>query len=250
MTPVPGVAGGAPARDAAALAAAAWEALRGVKDPELPAVDVVELGIVRDVRAEGGAGPEEVTITPTFSACPALHVIEAEVRQAVATLGVEARVVTSLSPPWSSDDMSDAAREKLRAFGIAPPQRHGGLIEIALDAPVRCPRCGHPCQNWQPYRVNGQLSICFICGCGYRWQVNGCSVVFPPAPKALSRSLTERPASSTGRDTACHALSLLMTTGSVEPYRVPAPSIAMRMCSVAPPRFAMSAVRSATPAVA
>jgi len=167
VTPVPGVAGGAPARDAAALAAAAWVALRGVKDPELPAVDVVELGIVRDVRAEGGAGPVEVTITPTFSACPALHVIEAEVRQAVATLGVEARVVTSLSPPWSSDDMSDAAREKLRAFGIAPPQRHGGLIEIALDAPVRCPRCGHPdtrLRNAFGSTLCREIRTCRACG--------------------------------------------------------------------------------------
>ncbi|HEX7040789.1 MAG TPA: 1,2-phenylacetyl-CoA epoxidase subunit PaaD [Trueperaceae bacterium] len=135
---------GSAQRSAAALAAAAWDALREVKDPELPAVDVVELGIVRDVRAAGDAGPVEVTITPTFSACPALRVIEAEVRRAVEALGVEARVVTALSPPWTSDDMTDEAREKLRAFGIAPPGRHGGLLEIALDAPVRCPRCGHP----------------------------------------------------------------------------------------------------------
>ncbi len=126
------------------LVTAAWDALRRVKDPELPAVDVVELGVVREVRSADGGSALEVTITPTFAACPALHVIRDEVREAVAALGVEARVITTLSPPWSSDDMTDSAREKLRAFGIAPPDHHGGLLEIALDAPVRCPRCDHP----------------------------------------------------------------------------------------------------------
>ena len=125
---------------------AAWRALTTVKDPEIPVIDVVELGIVRGV--EVGSGPDgpyvEVTITPTFSACPALHEIERNVTVAIAALGVEPRVRTTLSPPWSTDDMTDEARTKLRQFGIAPPGRHDGLLEIALDAPVRCPRCDHP----------------------------------------------------------------------------------------------------------
>lgn len=125
---------------------AAWEALTAVKDPEIPVIDVVELGVVRGVEVGSGEnGPfVQVTITPTFSACPALHEIERHVVDAIAALGAEPRVTTTLSPPWSTDDMTDEARMKLREFGIAPPGRHGGLLEIALDAPVRCPRCDHP----------------------------------------------------------------------------------------------------------
>ena len=124
-----------------------WRALEAVKDPEIPVLDVVEMGIVRSVEViETQASLlVKVTITPTFSACPALHEIERGVR-AAATEAVEVavEVVTTLSPPWSSDDLSDAARLKLERFGIAPPTRHGGLILPALDAPVRCPRCGYP----------------------------------------------------------------------------------------------------------
>lgn len=128
--------------------------MSGVKDPEIPVLDIVEMGIVRDVELEpvsARARRLTVTITPTFSACPALHTIERGVREAtrgaVAGAGdphVEVEVVTTLYPPWSSDEMTDAAREKLERFGIAPSPPHGGLIELALDAPVHCPRCGHP----------------------------------------------------------------------------------------------------------
>jgi len=106
-------------------------------------------------------------ITPTFSACPALHVIEASVADAVSALGVAVRVVTALSPPWTSDDMTDAAREKLRAFGIAPPARHGGLVEIALEAPVRCPRCDHPdtrLRNAFGSTLCREIRTCRACG--------------------------------------------------------------------------------------
>lgn len=130
--------------------AAVWQALREVHDPEIPVLDIVEMGLVRAVTvttagAEGATQPEvTVTLTPTFSACPALHQIEADTLSAVADLGYTARVVTTFDPPWSSDDMTDGAREKLRRFGIAPAAPHGGLINIALDAPVRCPHCAHP----------------------------------------------------------------------------------------------------------
>ncbi len=135
-----------PADDAATLLQRAWTALRTVKDPEIPVIDVVELGVVRAVTLlPDSARPlVEVTITPTFSACPALHEIERAAYEAVRALGVEVSVKTVLSPPWTTDDITDEAREKLRAFGIAPPGRHEVLIEIALDAPVRCPRCEHP----------------------------------------------------------------------------------------------------------
>jgi len=122
--------------------AAIWRALKTVKDPEIPVLDIVEMGIVRAVTRD--ADGVVVTLTPTFSGCPAVPVIEAEAAEAVRELGQPVRITTTFHPPWSSDDMTDEAREKLRRFGIAPSQPHGGLIEIALDAPVRCPRCDHP----------------------------------------------------------------------------------------------------------
>ncbi len=132
--------------EAATLLPRVWTALKAVKDPEIPVIDVVELGVVRSVTLlAGSTGPlVEVTITPTFSACPALREIERAVGEAVRVIGVEVSVKTVLSPPWTTDDMTDEVRAKLREFGIAPPGRHDGLIEIALDAPVRCPRCDHP----------------------------------------------------------------------------------------------------------
>lgn len=140
-----------------------WRALATVTDPEIPVLNIVEMGLVREVSFRDGhavsaadaATPDEgatattstvhVVITPTFSGCPALHVIEENVASAVRDAGFMAVEVSSrLSPPWSTDDMTEEARRKLEAFGIAPPQPHGGLLQIALDAPVRCPRCGHP----------------------------------------------------------------------------------------------------------
>ena len=131
-----------------------WEALTTVHDPEIPVLNIVEMGLVRMVErvqaaAKGATVGEgdgvRVVITPTFSGCPALDVIAANVATAVRAAGVEnVEVSTRLSPPWSTDEMTDEARRKLEEFGIAPPQPHGGLLQIALDAPVRCPRCGHP----------------------------------------------------------------------------------------------------------
>lgn len=123
----------------------AWAALRTVPDPELPAVDIVELGMVREVTLTSDPVGVRVAITPTFSACPAWHVIERLAAEALSAAGLgEVVVEKRLSPPWSSDDMTDQAREKLERFGIAPPTVHGGLVQLALEAPVRCPRCGHP----------------------------------------------------------------------------------------------------------
>lgn len=119
-----------------------WRALEGVKDPEIPVLDLVEMGIVRAVEVAPD-GAVRVDLTPTFSGCPALHVMREEAAAAVRALGapaVEVRVV--LAPPWTTDWMTDAAREKLRDFGLAPPERHGGGLELLPEAPARCPRCG------------------------------------------------------------------------------------------------------------
>lgn len=128
-----------------ALEAAVWRALASVTDPEIPVLNVVEMGLIRQVAVTEPQRDVEVTITPTFSGCPALRVIEEEVAAAAQRAGAATvRVRTTLAPPWSTDDMTDEARRKLEAFGIAPPAPHGGLLQIAIDAPVRCPHCGHP----------------------------------------------------------------------------------------------------------
>lgn len=117
-----------------------WEALQMVKDPEIPVVSVVEMGIVRDVSVTGSN--VQVTITPTFSGCPALHVMQEEIKSAIAALGATSvNVETTMHPPWSSDWISDAARAKLKAFGLAPPARHQGNIAVTFYEPVSCPYC-------------------------------------------------------------------------------------------------------------
>ncbi len=119
---------------------AIWAALAEVADPEIPVVSLVEMGIVRGVALDG----QEVTvsITPTFSGCPALHTMQADIVARLKALGcASVRVETVLHPPWSSDWISDEARQKLKAFGLAPPQRHGGNVTVTFFAPVSCPYC-------------------------------------------------------------------------------------------------------------
>lgn len=127
-------------------AADVWTWLEEVKDPEVPVLSVVELGIVRDVRvADAGV---TVTITPTYSGCPAMHEIEQEIRRALGGHGVDAvQLETIYSPAWTTDWMSDAAREKLRAYGIAPPSRVAAgpdvvAIQSRRASRVPCPFCG------------------------------------------------------------------------------------------------------------
>lgn len=117
-----------------------WQALEAVKDPEIPVVSVVEMGIVRQVNVDHDH--VRVQMTPTFSGCPALQVmrdaIEAEVRRVGAA---EVTVETILSPPWSTDWITEEARQKLRAFGLAPPPRHGGNLAVTFFEVVACPYC-------------------------------------------------------------------------------------------------------------
>ena len=124
--------------------AQAWEVLQQVLDPELPAVSVCELGIVREVRA----GPDgvKVVVTPTYSGCPATEMIEGAIREALESAGaLGVTVETRLSPAWTSDWITTEARAKLRAHGIAPPQSiaNGEAEPLRFFAPApSCPRCG------------------------------------------------------------------------------------------------------------
>lgn len=118
-----------------------WAALSHVPDPEIPVVNIVEMGIVRAVDLDGERAT--VTMTPTFSACPALHVIRDDIARAVRSLGLDADVKTVLSPPWTTDWITPEAKAKLEGYGIAPPGPADGPQLLQLDpAPVRCPKCG------------------------------------------------------------------------------------------------------------
>ena len=148
--------------------AALWTVLDELTDPEIPVVTLREMGILRALR-RGADGQVEVVITPTYSGCPAMEQIHDDITAALAREGVAGRVVTQLAPAWTTDWMSPEAREKLRAYGIAPPHSAaaaalaaagqsvvrfapnfragragvssaGGLFEPEL--PVACPQCG------------------------------------------------------------------------------------------------------------
>jgi ring-1,2-phenylacetyl-CoA epoxidase subunit PaaD len=126
------------------VAGAIWRALGDVMDPEIPVVSIVELGIVRGVRCADDACT--VTLTPTYSGCPATRVIEHDVRVAAADVATGALdVVTSLSPAWTTDWIAPEARARLAAFGIAPPHatREAQVVRFAART-VRCPHCGSP----------------------------------------------------------------------------------------------------------
>ena len=123
------------------------EVLAEVTDPEIPVITIEDLGILRYVAVHGGH--VTVTITPTYSGCPAMDEIRADIRTALAEHGwtdVEVRMV--LAPAWTTDWMSEAGREKLRAFGIAPPAaRAAGPVPVTLGTVqlrprVTCPQCG------------------------------------------------------------------------------------------------------------
>lgn len=120
----------------------AWELLAGVPDPELPTVSVVDLGIARDVQVTGRR--VTVTITPTYSGCPAMREIEADVTAAMAAHFDDVVVRTVLAPPWTTDWITEQGRQKLAATGIAPPGR-ALLPLLVIDGPGRpeaCPLCG------------------------------------------------------------------------------------------------------------
>jgi ring-1,2-phenylacetyl-CoA epoxidase subunit PaaD len=118
--------------------------LNTVMDPEVPVISVVELGIVRDVAIQNDA--VTITITPTYSGCPAMREIEADIRTALLARGVhDVNVKLVLSPAWTTDWIGPEAREKLRAYGIAPPGRAEpqGLITLTRSrVAVQCPFCG------------------------------------------------------------------------------------------------------------
>jgi len=126
----------------------AWETAAAVLDPELPMLTIADLGILRDVQEDGGT--VTVMITPTYSGCPAMREISADVRQRLERAGfAPVTVRTQLAPAWSSDWITEEGQRKLAAAGIAPPSpapRRTAPVPVTLGprpAPS-CPRCGSP----------------------------------------------------------------------------------------------------------
>ncbi len=121
----------------------AFEAAAAVVDPEIPVLTIADLGVLRGVAVDG-RGRVEVSITPTYSGCPAMNMITLDVQAALDRAGIpDARVRTVLSPAWTTDWMSEEGRRKLRDYGIAPPPPLGaGRGALFGRQEVACPRCG------------------------------------------------------------------------------------------------------------
>ncbi|RYY18785.1 MAG: phenylacetate-CoA oxygenase subunit PaaJ, partial [Cytophagaceae bacterium] len=129
---------------AAPTEAAIWHLLADVSDPEVPVLSIVDLGIVRAVRVAGER--VAVTITPTYSGCPAMNVIATEIRLRLLAEGIaQLTIHNQLSPAWTTDWMSQAGRDKLTAYGIAPPvdgTATGHVLNLfGQDTAVSCPLC-------------------------------------------------------------------------------------------------------------
>lgn len=121
---------------------AAREAVSLVVDPEIPVLSIADLGVLRDVRV-GEDGVVEVDITPTYSGCPAMHLISLEVEAAIESAGLgRPRVKLVLSPAWTTDWITEAGRAALAEYGIAPPPASSRRALFGLDEAVACPRCG------------------------------------------------------------------------------------------------------------
>ena len=123
------------------LLARARAAAAAVTDPEIPVLTIADLGVLRDVTQDGDT--VEVTITPTYTGCPAMTVIALEIETALARAGIpNCRVRTTLSPAWTTDWISEAGRLKLLEYGIAPPPVRTGEMAVPTAQRPACPHCG------------------------------------------------------------------------------------------------------------
>lgn len=123
-----------------------WTILQEVKDPEVPVLSVIDLGIIRSVGVKDNNGDEEIniTITPTYSGCPAMDVISMDIRLKLIEKGLrKVNIEQQLSPAWTTDWMTESGKEKLKAYGIAPPNPKQQFCkeEMFMEELVACPRC-------------------------------------------------------------------------------------------------------------
>lgn len=156
--------------DAARLRELAWQAAAAVVDPELPVLTIEDLGVLREIRVSG-EGAVEALITPTYLGCPAMNMITLEVELALERAGFQKpKVTTVMYPTWTTDWMSEAGKEKLREFGIAPPNGKGGRRAMFGEENVACPHCGSA--NTERISEFGSTS------CKALWRCKGCAEPF------------------------------------------------------------------------
>ena len=135
---------GAPKNTARLTRAAAWAAAAAVLDPEVPVLTIEDLGVLREVSVRDD-GAVTVTVTPTYSGCPAMEAIEHDVEDAVRAAGfADVSVRRVLAPAWTTDWMTEQGRRKLAEYGVAPPARRTTAGPVAVSLSVRCPQCGSP----------------------------------------------------------------------------------------------------------
>jgi len=128
-----------------------YELLESVDDPEIPVLSIMDMGIIRDVGIDNGK--VTVKITPTYTGCPAMDMIGMQIKAALGQAGYEADVLTILAPAWSTDWMSETGKQKLRAYGIAPPMPKQSVCNdrlFAAEEAIQCPRC----DSWHTHRIS------------------------------------------------------------------------------------------------
>jgi ring-1,2-phenylacetyl-CoA epoxidase subunit PaaD len=146
--------------------------LESVKDPEVPVLSVIDLGIIRDIQFNGDE--VEVIITPTYSGCPAMDVISIQIRMELASHGFKnVKITQALSPPWTTEWMSDEGKRKLRQYGIAPPNDKQQVCEPRLFEAAEAVQCPH-CDSWNTRRVSEFGST----ACKALYQCNDCHEPF------------------------------------------------------------------------
>lgn len=147
----------------------AWQAAAGVVDPEIPVLTIEDLGILRDVRVEGMCAIAE--ISPTYSGCPAVVAIELAVETALLDAGFEPKIERAISPPWTTDWITEKGRKKLREYGIAPPVKtSNSKLALFGETTVNCPLCN----SSQTERVSEFGST----ACKALYRCNACSEPF------------------------------------------------------------------------
>jgi ring-1,2-phenylacetyl-CoA epoxidase subunit PaaD len=117
-----------------------WTLLEEVKDPEIPVLSLVDLGVITEVALEGGK--VRIEMTPTFAGCPAIEAMKSDVLEKLHAHGIkEAEVNVSFRQPWNSNKITDKGRKALKEFGLAPPPKHDLIIDLEILEHVPCPYC-------------------------------------------------------------------------------------------------------------
>jgi ring-1,2-phenylacetyl-CoA epoxidase subunit PaaD len=129
-----------------------WSCLEEIKDPEIPVLSIVDMGIVRDLKINDRT--VTVTITPTYSGCPAMDMITASIRMELLARGfTKVTVLNSISPAWTTDWMTEKGKQQLKQYGIAPPNPRQQVCNDKLFAAAEAVQCPH-CESWHTHRIS------------------------------------------------------------------------------------------------